>query len=121
MKKLSCALVAAAALALGGCGSEYSTHTIDDVATPAGGSVSQQAIRVPYGAAVKAHIMAYDDDGHRLGGDVQSSDPTVVDVANLVTGDDDWVFFGRRAGHAEIRLYANGRLQRTIPADVVSD
>lgn len=121
MKKLATITLLGVAALLGGCGNHYSTHTFDQVQTPAGGQVSTQSVRVPLGAAAKAHVMAYDDDGHRMNGDVRSSDPTVLDVQNLVTGDDDWVFLGRRAGHVEIQLYANGVLERTIPADVLAN
>jgi hypothetical protein len=116
--KLSLAAVLAfAAVACGG--PHYSTHEIDKVVSPTGGTMTLSKVTVPLGGAVKAHVVAYNNDHKRMGGGVLSDNPSVVGVSNVITGDDDWIFLGVTAGTTVVHLQADGQVVRDIEAEVV--
>ena len=114
-------LVGALALAslLGGCGGpEYRAHQVDQVVKPSGGEASVLRVRVPHGAVVKAHILAFNTDSKRMEGDVVSGDPTVVEVNRVITGPDDYAFLGLRTGKTVLRLVADGQVAREVECEV---
>ena len=116
--KLSLAAVLSfAAVACGG--PHYSTHEIDKVVSPTGGTMTLSKVTVPLGGAVKAHVVAYNNDHKRMGGGVLSDNPSVVGVSNVITGDDDWIFLGVTAGTTVVHLQADGQVVRDIEAEVV--
>jgi hypothetical protein len=100
-------------------GPHYETHEIDKVIAPTGGTMNLNQIRIPLGGAVKAHLVAYDNNHHRMSGGVTSDQPGVVSAANEITGDDDWVFLGVTPGTTVIHLEAEGATVRDIQAEVV--
>jgi hypothetical protein len=113
-------LAAALAFAAVACGGpHYSTHEIDGVVSPTGGTMTLSKVTVPLGGAVKAHVVAYNSDHKRMGGGVVSDNPTMLGVSNVITGDDDWIFLGQTAGTTVVHLQADGQVVRDIEAEVV--
>jgi hypothetical protein len=125
MKALSFASLAVlSAFAFGAvaCGGpHYKDHEVDSIKSPTGGTLDFNSgkIKIPLGGAVKAHIVAYDSEHHRLGGGVTSDQSGIVAVGNEFTGDDDWVFFGVTPGTTVVHLLASGQTVRDIQAEVV--
>jgi hypothetical protein len=112
--------LAALALSSVACGGpHYDTHEIDKVVAPTGGTMSLNKIRIPLGGAVKAHLVAYDTNHHRMSGGVSSDAVPIVAAENEITGDDDWVFLGIAPGTTVIHLQAEGATVRDIQAEVV--
>lgn len=120
MKTLTLSLLGLFAMSAVACGGpHYSTHEINDSVSPTGGTITLSKVTVPLGGAVKAHIVAYNSDHKRMGGGVESDNPSVVGVTNVITGDDDWIFLGVTAGVTVIHLQADGQVVRDIQAEVV--
>jgi hypothetical protein len=114
------ALVAGAASALAGCGPDYD-HT--DLAIgkappkPLDGRVDYARIQVSVGAVVTAHLVSYDDDHKEMATDLRSKDPSVVEVAGVVSPG-DYAFLGLRPGSTEIEVRADGHLVVVLKAVV---
>jgi len=120
MKTLKLSLAALLAFAAVACGGpHYSTHEIDAVVSPTGGTMTLSKVTVPLGGAVKAHVVAYNSDHKRMSGGVESDNPSVIGVSNVITGDDDWIFLGVTAGTTVVHLQADGQVVRDIEAEVV--
>jgi hypothetical protein len=120
MKTLILSFAGLLAVAAVGCGGpHYSTHEIDSVVSPTGGTMTLSKVTVPLGGAVKAHVVAYNNDHKRMGGGVEADNPAVIGVSNVITGDDDWIFLGVTAGTTVIHLQADGQVVRDIQAEVV--
>jgi hypothetical protein len=100
-------------------GPHYETHEIDKVVAPTGGTMTLESIRIPLGGAVKAHLVAYDNNHHRMSGGVTSDGTQIVAAENEITGDDDWVFLGIAPGTTVVHLQAEGMTVRDIQAEVV--
>jgi hypothetical protein len=114
---LALSALAFSAVACGG--PHYQTHEIDKVVAPTGGTMSLTKIRIPLGGAVKAHLVAYDDNHHYMTGGVTSDAPNIIAPENEITGDDDWVFLGVTPGTTVVHLQANGVVVHDIDAEVV--
>ncbi|MDB4938680.1 MAG: hypothetical protein JWP87_5652 [Labilithrix sp.] len=119
---LACALLAALALGLGGCGPDYDHTDIASVRSPPApltGHVDYARVQVSLGAVVTAHIVPYDDDHKVMSVDLRSKDPSVVEVTNVVS-DHDYAFLGMKTGTTEVELRADGHLVLILTA-VVTD
>ncbi len=120
MKTLTLSLLGLLSLSAVACGGpHYSTHEIDNSVSPTGGTITLSKVTVPLGGAVKAHVVAYNSDHKRMGGGVESDNPSVMGVSNVISGDDDWVFLGIAPGTTVVHLQADGQVVRDIEAEVV--
>ena len=113
------ALAAVLALTGIGCTASYShteMKTISSGDLPA--TVTRQRIQISVGAIAHAEIQPFNTDDNPMIGDVQSSDPNVIEV---IAGakNDTYAFLGHKVGKATVSLYAGGVLVGDIPAEVV--
>jgi hypothetical protein len=113
-------LLGAALALLAGCstGPAYRNHTVDQVVKPSGGEATTLRFRVPHGAVVKAHVVAFDSYGRRMEGDIVPADPSVIEVDHVVSGPDDYAILGLRPGRTALRLFAAGDLVREVEGEV---
>lgn len=110
------------ALALGAsaCGPEYDRTEISGVIeSKLGGTIDMTRLEVHEGMIVKAHIVVYDDDNERMPLAFRVVDPSLVEVAGVVTTD-DYAFIGRRVGRTQIQLVADGTVVVTLVAEVTA-
>ncbi len=105
---------------LGGCtaGPSYRNHTVDQVVKPSGGEATTLRFRVPHGAVVKAHVVAFDTEGRRMDGDILPVDPSLMEVDRVVSGPDDYAVLGLHPGRTALRLVAGGQIVREVEAEV---
>jgi hypothetical protein len=59
------------------------------------------------GAATKAIIKPYDDDGEVMSGDVTSDDPQVLEIAPGLS-DHEYMFMARTVGSTQVHFTAGG-------------
>lgn len=106
MKKVLLASLACAAVACGG--PSYERTDISEVSTgdlPT--TVSLQSIAMPVGAATKAVIRPYNDDGELMSGTVSSDNPQLLEIAPGI-GDHEYLFMARTVGSTQVRFTAGG-------------
>lgn len=118
-RKLVRATLLAALLGAAACTASYSHTEINAISSgdlPT--TISRQKIQVPVGAIAHAEIRPYNSDNNQMIGEVQSSDPSVLEVIPGIRND-TYAFIGRKAGKATVTLYAGGVAVGDIPADVV--
>lgn len=111
-------LVALASFGVACGGPRYAKHDVDQVVKPSGGEANAVRFRVPHGAVVKAHIIAFNDESKRMEGDVVSGDPTVIEINRVISGPDDYALLGLRAGKTTLKLVAGGQVTREVEAEV---
>jgi hypothetical protein len=112
--------ISAAVFALAGCGHDYDHTDIDAVQPSAlGGTVSTQAISVPEGLVVKAHIVPWNDDKDPLSLQVRSKDTTTLQVSPTVN-DRVYAFIGLKTGQTEVEFVADGTVVMTVLASVTA-
>jgi hypothetical protein len=106
-------------LGLAACGPDYDHTEISAVKSPAlGGGLTMQKLDVHEGLIVKAHIVVWNDDKEPMPLDVRAVDPTIVEVAGVVS-DRDYAFVGLKAGHTQVEFRADGDVVLTVDADVL--
>ena len=108
------------ALGLVACGPDYDHTDISAVRkTKLGGDINIQRLEVPEGLVLKAHIAVWNDDEETMPLVVRSKDPSIVEVAGVVS-DRDYAFLGLQRGRTEIEFVADGTVVLTIEANVVA-
>lgn len=103
-----------------GCGSSFDRLEISAIIPSVlGGHLNEVDTSVPEGLALKATIVAFDDDGKALSLDIRANDPTILDVEPVVA-DHAYAFIGRKVGHTDLVFTADGHVVLTVAADVVA-
>jgi hypothetical protein len=76
-------------------------------------------ISVPEGSAASAHIELISYSDNVLGGgDIQSTDPSILQVVASATDPSGYVFLGVRAGATRVQVTVNGQPVQTVNATV---
>jgi hypothetical protein len=107
-----------ALFALSGCKASYDHTNISQVGSnelPA--SVTAQKITLAIGGVVTAHIAPFNSDNNALIGDVQSDDPSIVEVERT-TGHDNYALLGIKTGTSSIHILAGGVSEATLQVEV---
>lgn len=103
---------------VGACGPDYDHTDITGVkASGLAGSFDKAKLDVHEGLIVKAHIVGWNDDREAVPLEVRAVDPTVVEVAGIIS-DRDYAFVGLRSGHTQIELRFEGEVVLIVEADV---
>ena len=122
MMKLSSISASTLALlgALTGCTSNYSHTDISTVSTnDLPSQVTAFHISVTQGSIVTAHIAPFNSDEKPMVGDVQSSDPSTIEVLRAY-GDKNYAFLGKKAGKTTVMFLSDGITVATIQAEVTA-
>lgn len=115
---LAALLLAMALSSVAACAPEYDHTDIGQARQSVlGGRVDRQGIQVPEGMIVTAHIVAYNDDDKIMTMSLRATDPTILDVANVIT-EHDFAFIGRKQGTTEVELRADDRVVLVMQAVV---
>jgi hypothetical protein len=113
-------LLPLAAAALTGCRSSYS-HT--DISSVSSNDLPSQVtafhIAVTQGSVVTAHIAPFNSDEKPMIGDVQSSDPSTLEVLHAY-GDKNYAFMGVKPGNASVMFLSDGVVVATIQSEVTT-
>jgi len=114
----------ALAVALGAstmaCGPDFERTQISGVLpSKVGGRFDVTRLEVPAGTILKASVIPLDDRGKRMPGALYSRDPSVLEIANVVS-EYDYAFIGLRPGVTQIELRADGDLVLVVDAVVTA-
>ena len=119
MKRVLLAALAATML-LAGCGSSFDRLEMSAIIpSDLGGHINDASMSVPEGLALKATILALNDDNDRLDLTIRATDSTILDVEPTVTSG-AFAFIGRKAGHTELTFTADGKVVLIVAADVTA-
>lgn len=110
MKHVAFALVLLALAATGCGGPSYERTDISDVSTgDLPSSISLQSISMPVGAATKAIIRPYNDDGEIMSGSVTSENPQLLEIAPGIL-EHEYIFMARTVGSTTVRFAAGSSI-----------
>lgn len=106
--------------ALSGCRANYSHTDISRVSSnDLPSTVTALHIAVTQGSIVTAHIAPFNNDEKPMVGDVQSSDPSTLQVLRAFD-DKNYAFLGVKTGKTTVMFLADGIVVATIQADVTA-
>jgi hypothetical protein len=98
------------------CGADYDHTDITSVkASDLGGGIDKTTLSIPEGLILKAHVDSKNDDNKSMGLSIRSLDPTVVEVAGVIS-DHDYAFIGRKQGRTQIEFKADDTVVLTVDA-----
>jgi hypothetical protein len=105
--QLSLTALAATTLFVGCGGPSYERTSISDVSIGDLDAISVSNVTMQVGAASKAIVRPYDDDGEVMSGDVTSDDPTILEIAPSLAPN-EYMFMARTIGTTNVRYIAEG-------------
>ena len=108
LSRLSLTALAAITLLAGCGGPSYERTAITDVsAGDLDATITLANVTMQVGAASKAIIRPYDDDGEAMAGDVMSDDPSILEIAPGLA-EAEYIFMARTIGSTTVRYMASG-------------
>lgn len=114
-------LVLLACAALLGCAEDHFDYLyFSGQSDPPGeASLRPRDIVLQEGIAIRARVIAVDENGDSMPRLELQSGTRSVFVVDLGPRRGEWVFYGVSAGDAELDVFADGRYQASVPVEVI--